>query len=189
MCNKTLSLTIIFLSVLWFGTACGPSPGSRANNTNSSVGANSNSGKTSSKQTDTTPFTIGIDELMSEFENNPAATYDKYKERMMTVTGKLKSVVLSDGASNTFELQLQTANASDFSGKGRFSCFSKVSYETGNLYRSMGTKLDGLKQTNQLSTAPTVTLNGLYPNNDAILRGGPPMSIGLEPCDMLGAQK
>jgi len=189
MCNKTIRLTLLLLSVVWFGAACGTPPVSRANNTNPAVEAASNSGMNSSKQTDTTPVTIGIDALMSEFENNPAATYDKYKERMMTVTGKLKSVVLSDGASNTFELQLQTANASDFSGKGMFRCHSKVSYETGNFYRSLGTKLDGLKQANQLANAPTVTLNGLYSNIDEILAGSPPRSIGLEPCDMLGAQK
>jgi len=186
MCKRTFTLTITFLSVVWFGVACSPSPGSSANNTNSSVGANSNSGKTPSKQTDTTPVTIGIDALMSEFENDPSATYEKYKDRMMTVTGKLKSVVLGDGASGTFKIELQTADPSD---QGKFVCYSKVSYETGNFYRSLGSKLDGLKQSNQLSTAPTVTLNGLNSNIDKILAGSPPSSIGLEPCDMLGAQK
>ncbi len=130
MCKKTINLTLLLLSVVCFGAACGTSPSGNANSTNISVAANANSGKTSVKQTDTTPVTIAVDTLMSEFENNPMATYEKYKERMMTVTGKLKSVVLSDGASNTFELQLQTAKASDCSGKGEFSCFSKVNYET-----------------------------------------------------------
>jgi len=187
---RRLTGLMTLVVVLSLGSACGTSKGGDAGaNDNSIAAGNSNSGKTSSKQTDTSPVTISVDALMSEFKNNPSATYEKYKDRAMTVSGKLKSVTMLDGASGTWDLQLQTLDGSDFSGAGRFSCASKASFDTGKTYEAIGRKLDALKQANQLDAALPVTVNGVYKNLDETLRGNPPASVYLSPCDMIGAGK
>lgn len=190
MCNKTtVGSAFLLLSFVCFGAACGAGASTNASVANANVvnaieanvsvaAANTNSGETMPKQTDSSPVMIKANQLIEEYQADPKKTYDKYRDRTMSVTGALESVSKGLG-SNGYKVQLQ-----DSSGKTKLVCYTTVDSETAAIYEKVGKKLDGLGEAGRMRNAPNATVTGLYESSHS--SGYEPKidSFALMPCKL-----
>ena len=153
-----------------------------ANEANVSVAvANTNSAETLPKQTDSSPVMIKADRLIEEYQADPKKTYEKYRGRTMSVTGKLKEVFGLAGGSN-FGIVLQTGD----NGKTELKCSTEVDSKTADIYIKMKAKLKALKEAGQIQNAPSVTVTGLYADSDSEPKV---TDFKLVPCNLTGFAK